>query len=38
MKSRTKVLLLIKLVLVIGAVALFAALQISRRETERAAA
>ncbi|CAN5658375.1 c-type cytochrome [soil metagenome] len=38
MKSRTKVLLLIILVLVVGAISLFAAFQISNRETEQSAA
>jgi cytochrome c len=38
MKARTKLLLLLKLILVIGAIALFVGLQISNRETEQAAA
>ena len=38
MKSRTKILLIVKLILIAGAIAVFAAIQISNRETERSAA
>lgn len=38
MKARTKLLLTAKLILIVGAVALFVTFQISNRETEQAAA
>jgi cytochrome c551/c552 len=38
MKSRTKILLLLKLILIAGAIAVFAAIQLSKRETEQTAA